>query len=186
MPVLIDDDLLFEEGQRARATVVINRWLREPPSLGVLRPGPAGLDVLSDGTRAQQLKYRQAQVLFDEVVRHKRVNLARRRQAKRHVSLKYLDAGFTDLFVKGPAGLAPDGNEDAYYRGRTLARNAAVTGRITDEERARNEQAIRAAMDRILSGRLRPGRRCDLKTLAQEAGNFEGGCSPPRASVTPT
>ncbi|MER5904055.1 hypothetical protein ABT150_28805 [Streptomyces mirabilis] len=125
-------------------------------------------------------------MLFDEVVRQKRGNLARRRQAKRHVSLKYLDAGFTDLFVKGPAGHAPDGSEDPYYRGRTLTRNAAVMGRNTDEERARNEQAIRAAMDRILSGQLRPGQRCDLKTLAPEAGNFGGGCSPPRASVTPT
>ncbi|MFF3577877.1 hypothetical protein [Streptomyces mirabilis] len=123
-------------------------------------------------------------MLFDEVVRQKRGNLARRRQAKRHVSLKYLDAGFT--FAKGLAGLAPDGSEDPYYRGRTLTRNAAVMGRNTDEERARNEQAIRAAMDRILSGQLRPGRRCDVKTLAQEAGNFGGGCSPPRASITPT
>ncbi|MGC0422765.1 hypothetical protein [Embleya sp. AB8] len=43
-------------------------------------------------------------------------------------------------------------------------------GQITDTNRARNEQAIRAAMDRLLKGELPPGGRCDLKTLAAEAG----------------
>ncbi|MEV6810235.1 hypothetical protein [Streptomyces sp. NPDC051132] len=41
--------------------------------------------------------------------------------------------------------------------------------RISDETRARNEQAIRAAMDRMLRGELPPGGNCDLKTLAAEA-----------------
>ncbi|MCP3822662.1 site-specific integrase [Streptomyces sp. A3M-1-3] len=35
MPVLIDADLLLEDAGRPRATVVINRWLRELPGLGV-------------------------------------------------------------------------------------------------------------------------------------------------------
>jgi hypothetical protein len=42
--------------------------------------------------------------------------------------------------------------------------------RISDETRKRNEDAIRAAIDRLLSGELPPGGRCDLKTLAEEAG----------------
>ncbi|WP_217576289.1 hypothetical protein [Streptomyces sp. GbtcB7] len=67
-------------------------------------------------------------------------------------------------------------------------RSRRLMGRITDEERARNEQAIRAAMDRVLSGQLRPGRRCDLKTLAQEAGVPRTGFYPrktPDGSVRP-
>ncbi|MFC9822696.1 hypothetical protein ACFWG6_35145 [Streptomyces erythrochromogenes] len=43
-------------------------------------------------------------------------------------------------------------------------------GRITKETRARNEEAVRAAMDRLLRGEVPPGGRCDLKTLAVEAG----------------
>ncbi|MEU4796389.1 hypothetical protein [Streptomyces sp. NPDC023327] len=42
--------------------------------------------------------------------------------------------------------------------------------RISDADRARNEEAIRAAMDRLLRGELPPGGKCDLKTLAAEAG----------------
>ncbi|GAB7186772.1 hypothetical protein ATKI12_6603 [Kitasatospora sp. Ki12] len=42
--------------------------------------------------------------------------------------------------------------------------------RITEQTRARNEEAIRAAMDRLLRGDLPDGGRCDLKTLAVEAG----------------
>ncbi|MFD8218389.1 hypothetical protein ACFV2U_32975 [Streptomyces sp. NPDC059697] len=43
-------------------------------------------------------------------------------------------------------------------------------GQISSSERRRNEEAIRAAMDRLLRGELPPGGRCDLKTLAAEAG----------------
>jgi hypothetical protein len=43
-------------------------------------------------------------------------------------------------------------------------------GRITEETRARNEEAIRAAIDRLLRGEVPPGGRCDLKTLAVESG----------------
>jgi hypothetical protein len=41
---------------------------------------------------------------------------------------------------------------------------------ISEDTRARNEQAVRAAMDRLLRGDLPPGGGCDLKTLAAEAG----------------
>ncbi|GAA0699338.1 hypothetical protein GCM10010193_62670 [Kitasatospora atroaurantiaca] len=43
-------------------------------------------------------------------------------------------------------------------------------GRISEETRASNEASIRAAMDRLLRGDLSPGGKCDLKTLAAEAG----------------
>lgn len=42
--------------------------------------------------------------------------------------------------------------------------------RISDDTRRRNEEAVRAAMDRMLRGELPPGGQLDLKTLAGEAG----------------
>ncbi|WP_037886358.1 hypothetical protein [Streptomyces sp. NRRL S-646] len=43
-------------------------------------------------------------------------------------------------------------------------------GRISEETRARNEEAVRTAMERMLRGELPSGGKCDLKTLAAEAG----------------
>ncbi|MFF5713811.1 hypothetical protein [Streptomyces sp. NPDC012756] len=51
-------------------------------------------------------------------------------------------------------------------------------GRISDSDRARNEDAIRAAMDRLLRGELPPGGKCDLKTLALESGVTRTGFYP--------
>ncbi|MFI2435541.1 hypothetical protein [Streptomyces sp. NPDC018693] len=51
-------------------------------------------------------------------------------------------------------------------------------GRLTAETRARNEAAIRAAMDRLLAGAIPPGGGCDLKTLAAEAGVTRTGFYP--------
>jgi hypothetical protein len=42
--------------------------------------------------------------------------------------------------------------------------------RLTAEQRALNEQRIRAAADQLLSGDIPPGGRCDVKTLAAVAG----------------
>jgi integrase len=42
------------------------------------------------------------------------------------VTVKYLEPDFTRLFLDGLRGLAPDGGPDPDYRGRELARNAAV------------------------------------------------------------
>jgi hypothetical protein len=42
--------------------------------------------------------------------------------------------------------------------------------RITDQTRSHTEQRIRAAMDRLLHGVIPAGGRCDLRTLAAEAG----------------
>lgn len=51
-------------------------------------------------------------------------------------------------------------------------------GRISDSDRARNEDSIRAAMDRLLRGELPPGGKCDLKTLALESGVTRTGFYP--------
>lgn len=51
-------------------------------------------------------------------------------------------------------------------------------GRISESDRVRNEDAIRAAMDRLLRGELPPGGKCDLKTLALESGVTRTGFYP--------
>jgi len=42
--------------------------------------------------------------------------------------------------------------------------------RLSPQQRRRNETRIRAVMDRLLGGDLPPGGKCDIKTLAREAG----------------
>jgi uncharacterized protein YdcH (DUF465 family) len=42
--------------------------------------------------------------------------------------------------------------------------------RISAAQRTENENRIRAAMDRLLRGEIPPGGKCDIKTLAHEAG----------------
>jgi integrase len=190
MPVLVDDDLAFEDAAGSRPAVVVNRWLRELPSSGC--PAPAswesyarvlrswmefisrfevGLfdqrrqlkDALSayavhracgpvearfevatwdrhvsvlasfykwavaEGyAEAEPFTYKQARAVYGEQVQDRRVNLAMRRRPKPHVGIKYLEADFAEVFLKALAGLAPDGEEDTGYRGRELARNAAM------------------------------------------------------------
>jgi site-specific recombinase XerD len=74
---------------------------------------------------AEPFTYRSARALFAGTAREVRVNLAVRRTPKPHVTIKYLEPDFTALFLDGLSGLGPDGSEDR-YRGRELARNAAV------------------------------------------------------------
>jgi len=50
--------------------------------------------------------------------------------------------------------------------------------RLTEQDKARNEAAIRAAMERILSGNLPPSGKADLKTLATLAGVTRTGFYP--------
>ena len=191
MPVLVDDDLLFEGGPAApRPAVVVNRWLRELPASGCPAPGswesyarvlkewaeflsghgvglfdsrdqlkfalgkyaeyraagPAErrfaattwgrhMSVLSlfyrwaleEGhARAEPFTYRIARALFAGTGREVRVNLAVRRTPKPHVTIRYLEPDFTRLFLDGLRGLGPGGEPDPYYRGRELARNAAI------------------------------------------------------------
>jgi hypothetical protein len=54
-------------------------------------------------------------------------NLARRRTARSHMRIKYLEADFAAMLVNALGGLRPDGTADVGYRGRELARNAAIT-----------------------------------------------------------
>jgi site-specific recombinase XerD len=191
MPVLIDDDLRFEDGPGApRAVTVVNRWLRELPVSGC--PAPSSWESYARVVKAwteflgeygvalfdsrQQLKYglgkyaeyraggpvkerfaastwgqhmsvlslfyrwaieeghgqaepfsyRVARALFAGTGRQVRVNLAIRRTAKPHVTIKYLEPDFTRMFLNGLRGLGPDGSPDNGFRGRELARNAAV------------------------------------------------------------
>jgi DNA repair exonuclease SbcCD ATPase subunit len=42
--------------------------------------------------------------------------------------------------------------------------------RISAQQRQQNETRIRAAMDRLLRGEIPPGGKCDITTLAQQAG----------------
>ncbi len=193
MPVLVDDDLRFEDGPGApRPTVVVNRWLRELPASGAPAPKSwesyaravkewmeflAGYGVglfdsrerlklglsgyaehratgplkqrfaattwgqhmsilsmfyrwaLEEGhAQAEPFTYKTARALFHGTGREVRVNLAVRRTPKPHVTIKYLEPGFTELFLNGLRGLAPDGVLDTGYRGRELARNAAIGG----------------------------------------------------------
>ena len=68
----------------------------------------------------------QAPSRYGNQVRQVRANLARRRAPKPHVTIKYLEADFAAMFLRALAGLAPDGTEDAGYRGRELARNTVI------------------------------------------------------------
>lgn len=191
MPVLIDEDLRFEDGPAApRPTVVVNRWLRELPASGApaasswetygrvvkdwaeflavhgvglfesrerLKAGlsryaehrAAGpvkarfaattwgqhMSILSLFYRwamaegyapAEPFTYRAARALFAGTGREVRVNLAIRRTPKPHVTIKYLEADFVELFRNGLRGLAPDGSADSGFAGREMARNAAI------------------------------------------------------------
>lgn len=73
--------------------------------------------------QAEPFTYRTARrALFNGTGREVRVNLAVRRTPKPHVTVRYLEADFAELFLDSLRGLVPgDG-----YRGRELARNAAV------------------------------------------------------------
>ena len=191
MPVLVDDDLRFEDGPGApRPAMVVNQWLRELPASGAPAPGTwksyaravkewaeflathgvglfesrprlklglsryaefraAGpverrfaastwgqhMSVLAMFYRwamdeghapAEPFTYKTAKALFAGTGREVRVNLAVRRRPKPHVTVKYLEPDFTGLFCKALRGLTPDGTPDRGYRGRELARNAAV------------------------------------------------------------
>jgi hypothetical protein len=78
--------------------------------------------------QAEPFTYCTARALFHGTGREVRVNLAVRRTPKPHVTIKYLEPDFTELFLNGLRGLAPEGVLDTGYRGRELARNAAVGG----------------------------------------------------------
>ncbi|MEW1734414.1 site-specific integrase [Nocardia beijingensis] len=78
--------------------------------------------------RAEPFTYAQAKPIYGAQVRDVHKNLAVRRRPKAHVTIKYLERDFEALFLKTLAGLTPNGTEDTRYRGRELARNAAIGG----------------------------------------------------------
>lgn len=53
--------------------------------------------------------------------------------------------------------------------------------RLTEEDKTRNEAAIQAAMERVLSGHLPAGGKADLKTLASLAGVTRTGFYPKKS-----
>lgn len=191
MPVLVDEDLRFEDGLSApRPAAAVNRWLRELPASGAPSPSSwesyaravkewseflaehgvglfdtrerlkAGLSryaehraagplvcrfaattwgqhmsmlslfyrwAMAEGyAAAEPFTYRAARALFAGTGREVRVNLAVRRTPKPHVTVKYLEPDFTELFRRGLRGLAPDGSQDTGFHGRELARNGAI------------------------------------------------------------
>lgn len=191
MPVLVDDDLRFEDGPGSpRPAVAVNRWLRDLPASGCpalsswasyARVVKAWMEFLTDHgvglfdtrerlkhalgsyaehratgptarrfaattwgrhvsvlalfyrwaleeghAQAEPFSYRLGRALFAGTGRQVRVNLAVRRTPKPHVTIKYLEPAFTALFLNGLRGLAPDGQPDSGFRGRELARNAAI------------------------------------------------------------
>jgi integrase len=74
---------------------------------------------------AEPFTYRAAMAMYADQVRHRPVNQAIRRTPKPHVTVRYLERDFADLFLRALAGLGPDGQDDS-YRGRELSRNAAI------------------------------------------------------------
>lgn len=68
--------------------------------------------IVEGHAQAEPFSYRLARALFAGTGRQVRVNLAVRRRPKPHVTIKYLEPDFTDLFCKGLRGLAPDGQPD--------------------------------------------------------------------------
>ncbi|MEU9850092.1 hypothetical protein [Streptomyces sp. NPDC047985] len=80
---------------------------------------------------AEPFTYRAARALFAGTGREVRVNLAVRRTPKPHVTIKYLEPDFTELFRRGLRGLAPDGSQDTGFHGRELTRNAWTASRAS-------------------------------------------------------
>lgn len=190
MPILVDDDLRFEDDDgTARPFVAVNRWLRELPVSGapaqrtwrvyaeVLRswieyltsrevtlfdsrdelrgalsayaghrlgevesrwePTTWNLHVnvlgafyrwaVAEGhATAEPFSYATAHRYADGVIREYQRNLAKLRTPKPHTTVRYLDDGFTKLFVRALGGLMPEGSPDDAFRGRSLGRNAAM------------------------------------------------------------
>src|SRR5713101_3863747 len=155
MPVLIDDDLRFEDGPGApRPTLAVNRWLQELPVSGapavstwhtygrIVKDWMEFLEVrgvsvfagrealrwaLAEGhAQAEPFSYRVARGMFAGRGGEVWVNRSARRRPKPHVTIKYLEPDFTAMFLNALAGLCPDGSADRLFRGRELARNHAI------------------------------------------------------------
>ncbi|HEY3691570.1 MAG TPA: hypothetical protein VGL46_14960 [Pseudonocardiaceae bacterium] len=60
--------------------------------------------------------FRAARFMRDGELVQQRINLARRRQAKRNPTTKYLDDEFATMFLLALEGLSPDGTPDEAFR----------------------------------------------------------------------
>ncbi|MEY9840502.1 site-specific integrase [Streptacidiphilus sp. EB103A] len=189
MPILVDDDLVFEEAGTLRPAAVANLWFRELPLngargqktwksyaqavrswmefLATVNVAPFGeratlraaLSAFSEYRFAGPLKARwdegtwtqnintvarfyawaveeghcpEVPFTYVTVTRYTeagpqsvRRNTASMRRAKPHVTVKYLEADFSELLMRALGGLRPDGTPDG-FRGHHLGRNAAM------------------------------------------------------------
>ena len=74
---------------------------------------------------AEPFTYRQACGWYGAQGQSGLANQAVRRVPRPHVTIKYLEPEFLDLFLRALRGLGPDGPDERFH-GRELARNAAV------------------------------------------------------------
>ncbi|MGH3237199.1 MAG: hypothetical protein ACRDOH_28855 [Streptosporangiaceae bacterium] len=111
---------------------------------------------------AVPFSYAQARSRYGQQVHDVQANLARRRAPKPHVRIKYLEADFASMLVNALGGLRPDGAADAGYRGRELARNAAVTRMVLATGLRRREFTFLLSFEVPPPRRLptRPACRC--------------------------
>ena len=66
---------------------------------------------------AEPFSYRTTRAVFAGTAREVGVNLAARRRPKPHVTIKYLEPDFAELFLRALAGRDPGGGDDTGYRG---------------------------------------------------------------------
>lgn len=83
--------------------------------------------------------YRVGRRMADGVLVEVERNLSKLRTPRPHTTIKYLERDFAELFVRGLAGLGPDGEPDPRYRGREGARNAAMGGLVLSSGLRRQE-----------------------------------------------
>jgi hypothetical protein len=109
-------------------------------------------------TTALPFTYDYATGLFEGQMREMKVNQARRRQAKGHVTIKYLEDDFADLFLKGLARLEPDGSEctSGARSAKSPQRTASAGSRRTWRPAGRAARCVSAAWAASTSARTSP------------------------------
>lgn len=128
-------DLRFEGGPAApRPTAMMNRWLRELPASGA--PAPSSWEnyvrAVKEWIRAGPSRYAEHRAagvegpVRGDDLRSAHEHPAVRRTPKSHVTIKYLEPDFAELFRKGLRALPPGGSQDTGFHGREMTRNAAI------------------------------------------------------------
>jgi site-specific recombinase XerD len=98
----------------ARAITAISRFYEWACAEGMIERVPFSyrLQVINGGGRGRQVVKR---------------NLARERQPQSHVSIRWLEQDYLELFLGvGLAGMLPGGSDDPQFQGQQPARNAAI------------------------------------------------------------